>query len=183
LNRSAVPGSLIFKCGATVIITVGKIIKSHGIRGEVKVYPLTDRIENLCSARRLFIEKDDYGNWHRVLSLRLQNKFVLIMLSGIDDRDTADRFRNALLKIPSKNRKPLEEGVYYVSDLIGMRVRTAAGKDIGIVRDVLQNTAQDLWVVEAEQSEYLIPAVSEYIKRVDVQNREILIDPIEGLLD
>jgi len=105
------------------------------------------------------------------------------MLSGIDDRDTADRFRNALLKIPSKNRKPLEEGVYYVSDLIGMRVRTAAGKDIGIVRDVLQNTAQDLWVVEAEQSEYLIPAVSEYIKRVDVQNREILIDPIEGLLD
>jgi 16S rRNA processing protein RimM len=109
---------------------------------------------------------------------------VVLKLEGINDRDAAEKARGKLIYITEEDLPELEEGEFYIRDLIGMAVFEENGNKIGEVSDVIQNSAQDIFEIEtAENKKVLIPRVDEFILDIDADNREIKVRLIEGLLD
>jgi len=163
--------------------SVGRIVRPHGIRGELKVVSLTGWPEQFNQYRTLYVERPDgNGEWFAVERSRLQGERIILKLSGIDDREKAESFRGSFLKIQKEENSFLPEGTYYVSDLLGLEVCTNEGERIGSLVDVMKMPAQDVYVVDMGGREILIPAVKVFIKKVDIQGGRILIQPIEGLL-
>ena len=170
--------------GVEPLISVGRIVRPHGIRGEVKVAPLTEWPERFQEFRSIYVEPEgENGEWMEIERARVQGRRIILKLSGIDDRDRADSIRGFILKVDKETCPPLPEGQYYISDLIGMRVVTMAGEEIGLLVDVLNMPSQDVYVVEADGREILIPGVKAFIKRVDVENKMMIIETIPGLLE
>ena len=164
------------------LISVGKVVRPHGLKGEVKVEPLTDWPERFEVYRSLYLEGEK-GGWVDVERGRVQGRHVILKLQGVDDREGAGALREVVLKIRRRECPPLEEGSYYIFDLVGSTVRTVEGEAIGTVVDVLRMPAQDVFVVDMEGREVLIPAVKAFIKDVDVENKRVVVELIEGLLD
>ncbi len=164
-------------------ISVGRIVRPHGIRGELKVVSLTGWPEHFNQYHSLYVERPDgKGKWFPVERSRLQGERVILKLSGVDNRERAESFRGSFLKIRKEESPVLPENFYYISELIGLEVYTSQGKRIGSVVDVMEMPAQDVYVVDIGEREILIPAVKFFVKRVDIKGGRILIQPIEGLL-
>jgi 16S rRNA processing protein RimM len=108
---------------------------------------------------------------------------MVVKLNGVDDRDRAESLRGSILRLQRKFCKTLPGGSFYVFDLIGLKVVTAAGETVGEVRDVLMLPAQPVLVVIHGEKEVLIPAVKTFVHQVDLQSRTLMVEPIEGLLD
>ena len=160
-------------------IKVGKIIGAFGIRGEVKVYPYTDRPER-------FRELEQVSAGDEVLtieSVRFQKNLVLLRFAGVDDRNAAEALKNRFLTIGHENLRELDEDEYFIFDLIGMEAVREDGSHIGRVTDVIQNTAQDLYEIETDDgTKYLVPAVYELVTDIDINSGIMTINPIPGLL-
>ena len=169
--------------GGEETVLIGRVIKPHGLRGEVRIFPETDFPERFEQNKRLLLRLGKKVTWVHVESLRWQGNCLLIRFSGIDTRHDAEHIRNADVEIPRSWCHHLPQGEYYIADLIGLKVRTEAGESIGKLVDVIQQTAQDIYVILGGADEILIPAVPQFIKRIDLKKGEIIIDPIEGLLD
>lgn len=170
--------------GVETLIAVGRIVRPHGICGEVKVASLSDWPELFEQYRSLYIEKEGgEGKWIGVERGRTRGNQIILKLSGINNRNGAESLRGALLKVGRDDCLPIPEDTYYVFDIVGLSVRTTQGEIIGSVVDVLKMPAQDLYVVDNGEKEVLIPAVKAFIKKVDIQEGQIVIEPIEGLLD
>ena len=170
--------------GVEFLISIGKIVRPHGIRGEVKVSPLTDWLEIFQTFRSMYLESEgDHGEWIKVEKTRIHGNRVVVKLSGIDDRNRAESICGFVLKVHEKDCPPLPEGYFRIDKLIGLKVSTMEGEDVGIISDVLRMPAQDVYVVDANGREILIPAVKDFIKHVDIEKKIMLIEPIEGLLE
>ncbi len=160
-------------------IKVGKIVSAVGIRGEVKVYPYTDYPERFEELQGVFAEDD----WMEIEKVRYQKNMAVIKFAGIDDRNAAEAVRDRFLTIEKKDLRPLGEDEYFIFDLIGLKAQDQDGVLLGTVSDVIQNTAQDLYEITAENGEkYLIPAVREFVTDIDINHGIMKIKPIEGLL-
>ncbi len=161
-------------------ILIGKIVNVVGLKGEVKVYNYSDSVEVYENTPELYMG-DQLVTVERV---RLQKNMVVLKLSGINDRDAAERARGKELFITEDDLPELPEGVFYVRDLIGMDVVKEDGEFIGKVTDVVQNTAQDLFEVEMPKGKrILIPKVDEFILEIVPGSLKIVVRLIEGLLD
>lgn len=170
--------------GVETLISVGKIVRPHGIRGDVKVVSLIELPERFEEFHSLYVEiGDGKGEWVQVEMEKGCGREIILKLAGIDDRDRAESLRGAFLKVRKAECLPLPEAVYYISELIGLKVRTKEGEEIGLIVDVLHTPAHDVYVVDKGGRENLIPAVKNFIKQVDVSKGFIIIDSIEGLLD
>ncbi|MFI5386152.1 MAG: ribosome maturation factor RimM [Fimbriimonadales bacterium] len=154
---------------------VGRIVGSHGLKGEVKVEILTDFVERLEAGRRLRL-KDD---WVTVEKARVQGGRLILKLSGFEDIDQAKQLQWEYLEAPAGERPPLEEDEYPTADLIGMSVVTVEGQVLGSVDDILPMPAHDVIVV----GKIMIPAVKHFVKAVDVPNRTIHVELIDGMLE
>ena len=154
-------------------VRVGRIVASHGLRGEVKVELLTDFVERLDTGRRLRLD----GDWVTVESARVQSGRLLLKLSGIDHIDRAKELQWHYLEAPADERPELEEDEYVTADLIGMSVVTVDGEELGKVEDVMVRPAQDILVVAG----ILIPAAKQFVKKVDLTARTITVELIEGM--
>ena len=166
------------------LISVGKIVRPHGIRGEVKVSPLTDWPERFHAFRNLYlVSEGEHGEWVEIEKVKIQGNRIVLKFSGIDDRNRAESIRGFILKIDEKDCPPLPEGYFRIDQLIGLSVKTLGGESVGILVDVLRMPAQDVYVVDAQGKELLIPAVKDFIKDVDLERGIVLIEPIDGLLD
>ena len=164
-------------------ISIGKIVRPHGIRGELKVVSLTGWPEQFTQYQSLYVERvEGGGEWFVVEKSRPQGEQIILKLSGIDDREKAEFFRGRFLNIRKEESPTLPENFYYVSDLIGLKVYTSQGKRIGTVVDVMEMPAQDIYVVDMGGKEILVPAVKFFVKKVDIEQKRIIIQPIEGLL-
>ncbi|MDD7363364.1 MAG: ribosome maturation factor RimM [Peptoniphilus sp.] len=159
-------------------VLVGKITSAHGIKGMVKVYPLTDTPERLAEIKRIFLEGED--DLRSIESASVQKSMVLMKIEGIDTRNASERLRNVEMYIPIEDRKPLEDGQFFIDDLIGLEVFDTSGNAIGAASDVLTEHGNDILVVRDGEREFLVPFVKAFIK--DVTDERIVIDPIEGLL-
>jgi 16S rRNA processing protein RimM len=161
-------------------INIGKIVNVVGLKGEVKVYNYSDSVDAYVETPEMYVG----DKLTKIEKVRLQKNMVVLKLEGINDRDAAEKARGKLIYITEEDLPELEEGEFYIRDLIGMAVFEENGNKIGEVSDVIQNSAQDIFEIEtAENKKVLIPRVDEFILDIDADNREIKVRLIEGLLD
>lgn len=162
-------------------IAIGRIVAPQGIKGEVRVLPLTDFPERFLALKRAFLA----APWDReveVEGVRFHKGMVLLKIRGVDTRNEAEELRNADLRVEAEDLVPLGEGQYYVFQIIGLEVFTEDGQALGRIADVLRTGSNDVYVVRG-QREYLIPAVKEFVAGIDLRAKTIVIRPIPGLLD
>jgi 16S rRNA processing protein RimM len=154
---------------------VGRIVGAFGLRGEVKVEPLTDFIERLHKGARLRLK----GEWVTVESFRLHKNRPLLRLTGVEDATAAEALQWQLLESVSTDRPELEEDEFMTSDLIGCQVVTSDGRQLGPITDVLVMPAHDVLQVGS----LLIPAVKEFVKQIDLEAELITVELIPGMLE
>ncbi len=166
-------------------MAIGEVLRPYGLRGEVKVRPLTDR------PRERFQKLDTCILWDadrdgrepcRIASSRFDGETVFLRMDGVDSPEAARRFSGRLLAVPREDALPPAEGSFYPWQLEGAVVETRDGRRVGRFVGV-EPGAQELWLVDDGTRRRLIPAVAEIVVEVSVADRRIVIDPPEGLLD
>ena len=161
-------------------LEAGKIVTTHGIRGEVKIMPYTDTPELLCEFDRLFIGKDKAELY--IERARVAKNMVIAKIEGIDTVEAAEKYRNKVLFM-HRDDLELDEDTYFIQDLIDMEVKDAdSGFVYGKITDVLQNGANDVYVIKGDR-EYLVPAIPDVVISTDIDSNIMLIRPLEGLFD
>lgn len=156
-------------------LEAGKIVSTHGVRGEVKILPWADDADFLVGLPRVFVGGQEYAVQHS----RVQKTCVLMKLAGIDDVDAAAKFRDKTVCI-SRTDVALPEGSVFIADLIGLRVVTDTGDEIGTVSDIMTMPGNDVYVVTGSR-EYLIPAVPEFILERNLDAGFVRVKLIEGM--
>lgn len=166
-------------------VAVGKILKPHGIKGELKVLPETFDVERFHDLENVLLESSGQNRHYKVESVRVTTDGkVFLRLEGIEDRNAADLLRNSIISISSEESVELPVDTYFHYDLVGMTVFDRfSGKELGVLKEIIDASADDLYVVRGLDKEYLIPARKEFIKLVDVDNKRMEIESIPGLLD
>jgi len=161
---------------------VGKVTSAHGIKGEIKVYPLTNVPERFYELEYVWVFDDQQRpRKYDIGYVKIISKRVCVKLKGIDNRDEAEKLKGAFLKVDSQNALKLEKDEYFIKDLIGMKVYTEEGDFVGTLVEVLQTGANDVYVIKGEEREILIPAIKEVVKKVDVDNKVMVVHLLEGL--
>jgi 16S rRNA processing protein RimM len=167
------------------LVVIGEIARTHGLRGEVRVTPLTDhpeRFENVTDCV-LWHRARDTRERCRITGARRQGAAVLVTLAGCGTVEAAAALVGYLLALPEGDAWPLPPGRFYPWQLEGCQVSTADGREVGQVARIEQSPAQDLWVVTDGVRERLIPAVAEIVVEVDIAARRVVIRPPDGLLE
>jgi len=165
-------------------LTVGRIVRPHGVRGEVYVQIVTgypERLEQHASFYLAAPDTPEVVQRYPVETLRRHREAVLLKLRGCDDRDAAENLRGMLVQIPTGEAVPLEEGEYYHFQLIGVRVETESGEWLGQVAEVLETAAHDVYVVRGPQGELLLPAVEDVVRVLDLESRRMVVHLMPGL--
>lgn len=163
-------------------ISIGQIVRTHGIRGDVKVYPLTDNIERFDKVDYVYIEEDSRLVTLNVANVKYLKNMVIIKFKGIDDVQSAERLRNKYIKVHRKDAVKLPEDTFLICDLIGHNVYDEAGEYLGKVADVFQTGSNDVFVVKSEDKEILIPGLKSIFKEVDMKNKKMIVELPEGLV-
>ena len=163
---------------------IGKILNAHGVRGELKVEPLTDDPSRYDLLDEVFLEdRKKRHTVYKVEGVRYHKGNVLVKLAGIDDMDAAKAVKDCHLAINKSDRMPLEEGAYYIDDLIGLTVYEGDRK-LGTLVDVLQPGANDVYEVDSEiYPELLIPALKDVVLHVDLEAGRMDVRLPKGLVD
>ena len=155
-------------------VRIGQIVGAHGIRGQVKIDPLTDFVERLAEGTRLFLN----GDWVVVERFQIHKGRPILGLSGVKDRNQAEALRGAYVEAVLTKRPELEEDEFLVDDMIGLKVVTLEGRELGSVDEVLAYPAQDILKI----GEVMIPLVKQFVKSVDFEKATITVDLIPGML-
>ncbi|MEN6325550.1 MAG: ribosome maturation factor RimM [Syntrophomonas sp.] len=166
------------------LISVGRIAGTYGYAGIVKVMPLTDFPERFKNMTKVKVQTRDEIYEFDIESVKPYKEGYLFKFSGIDSREVAREYQNAYLKIDESELNPLPEGYYYHFQLQGMEVYDEAKGKLGVLKEVLETGANDVYVVSSPQyGEILIPAIKEVILDVDVQTKTMKIRLLPGLID
>ena len=161
---------------------VGAITQTHGVRGEVKVFPLTDDVMRFKNMKDLILDTGREQITLEVTSARPQKNLVILKFKGYDSINDVEKYKGAKLYVTKENRVACDEDEYFIADLIGLTVVTDDGSVLGTLTDVLQTGANDVYVVHLEAGkEVLIPAIKDCIKEVDVENGKMVVHLLKGL--
>jgi 16S rRNA processing protein RimM len=163
-------------------VLIGLLRRAHGLNGEVSVEPVTDFVERFDALKKAVIKRGDETREVGIEAVRWKGDLALIKFEGVGDRSAAGALTGAMLGVHKKDVLPVSEGTYYVHELIGCEVLTTEGKRVGVVDDVLNLPANDVYVLDTDTGEALIPAIRDVVKEVDTGKRIIIIEEIEGLL-
>jgi 16S rRNA processing protein RimM len=164
-----------------VRVAVGRITRAHGIHGFVAVLPLTDVAERFDPGSTLLVGAEG-DRVAVIVERRGQEHRPLVRFEGVPDRDAAERLAGEYLFVPASVSPALPEGEYWPHQLLGLRAVTDGGADLGTVREILTNVANDIWVARSDDgAETLIPALKDVILSVDLAARVITVAEIEGL--
>ncbi|HNW58414.1 MAG TPA: ribosome maturation factor RimM [bacterium] len=163
---------------------MGRITRPHGVRGALRVTPMTDDPGRFHKLKQVWFSRDETTRTpFTIVRVQLQPDGVLLTVAGIDDRNMAEAWREAWVEIPGSEVMPLPEGKHYLFEIIGVQVVTEEGTALGQVVDILRNPAHDVYVVRGEEREFLIPAVPEFIRQIDSETGLMIIHVVDGLLD
>lgn len=167
------------------MVNIGRITSAVGIRGEVRVTLYAGESDNLHDGSKVHLVGGKKDLECRVVSIRYQNNKPVIKLEGYDDRSAVELLRDYELCIDESDLEPLEEGEFYVRDLMGFNVYDrATDRTIGEVVDYIQNRAQPLWDIRDDQDrQILIPDVDAFVKEIDAEAKTIYVELIPGFLD
>lgn len=164
---------------------VGKIVNTHGIKGEVRVISKTDFADERYKKGNslfLFIQGEAEPIELIVKTHRNHKNFDLLSFEGYDDINQIEKFKDGLLKVPESQLGKLDVDEYYFHEIIDCTVITEEGEEIGKVKEILTPGANDVWVVKGKGKEQLIPYIEDVVKEIDVKAKRIIISPLEGLL-
>lgn len=147
-------------------IVIGKIGAPHGIRGEVRITPLTDfpgRFENL---RMVFVEEQEIV----IERMQYHHRFIILKFAGVNDRSAAELFKGKLLHVDRKDVPPLEPGEYYAFDVIGLKVTDEVQGELGEIVEILKTGSNDVYIAKQNGQETLIPALKSVVLQIDLEN-------------
>lgn len=165
------------------LFRIGVITEPHGVRGEVKVFPTTDEPERIKKIKEIIL---DDGREKRTLhpeAVRRQKNLLLIKFKEFNDRDSVERLRKKELYVNREYATPLNEDEYYISDLIGLNVVDEEDREIGVLKDVLQTGANDVYqIVLNDGKELLLPAIRQCVLQVDIKAGYVRVHVMDGLL-
>lgn len=165
-------------------LQVGVIASTHGIRGEVKVFPTTDDVKRFQNCKQLLLDTGKERIELEVEGVKYFKQFVILKFQGIDSINDVECYKGKSLLVARENAVKLRKGEYFIADLIGLVVCNEAGENIGVLEDVLQTGANDVYHIRlSDGRELLLPAIRECVLEVDVENRWMKIHIMEGLLD
>lgn len=161
------------------MLVCGKIVNTHGLRGEVKALYYTDGPDFFENVKKLHLSS---GKEYRLAGWRVSKGAVLMRLDTVDTVEKAEALVGEEISVARRDLPPLPEGRYYIADILGMTVVTDEGRDLGKVVDVFKTGANDVYTVRGDK-EYLIPVIDEVVLSTDLAEKRITIKPLKGLLD
>ena len=165
------------------LLQVGVITQTHGVRGEVKVFQTTDDAARFKKLKHVMLDTGKETLPLDIESVKFFKQFVILKFKGFDNINDIERYKRCPLLIERENAVPLEEGEYFIADMIGMKVITDEGENFGILKDVMETGANDVYVIEhPSEGEVLVPAIKECILDVDIENRQMKIHVMNGLI-
>ena len=166
------------------LLQVGIITSTHGVRGEVKVYPTTDDPRRFRRLKEVVLDTGREKLNLEIEGVKFFKQFVISKFKGLDNINDIEKYRQKSLYVTRKNAVRLQRDEYFIADLIGLKVQDEDGKELGTVKDVIETGANDVYEVEmADGKSLLLPAIKQCILNVDVENGTMQVHVLEGLLD
>jgi 16S rRNA processing protein RimM len=163
---------------------IGKIVNTHGVRGAVKIIPLTDDPKRFELLEYVYVDNKKKIEKYTINNIKYFKNMVIIQFDEIKDMNQAEALKQSIIKIPRELALPLEENEYFVADLEGIKVSTEEDKYLGEITDIIFTGSNDVYVVKGEdKKEILIPALKQCIKKVDMDNKTMIVSLMKGLID
>ncbi|WP_105615888.1 ribosome maturation factor RimM [Vallitalea okinawensis] len=161
---------------------IGKIVNTHGIKGAVKVMPITDEPKRFELLKKVTVKTRKETREYTISKIQYQKDVLIITFEEVKDMTTAEMLKTAIIYIPREEALPLEDDEYYISDIYGLKVITEEGQELGVVDDIIFTGANEVYKVKGEK-ELLIPAIKECIKEVNINEGFMKVELMKGLLD
>ncbi len=163
--------------------TVGNIVNTQGIKGEIRIMPTVDDVMRFKLLNKIYVERKGSIKEYDIERVRFHKQFVLLKLKGIDDMTSAEALKGSTAKITEDMALPCEEDEYYIKDLYDMSVITEDNTELGIITDILFTGANDVYVISPKEGrDILIPAIKDCILNVDIENKVMIVRIPEGLI-
>lgn len=164
-------------------LEIGQIVNTFGIKGFVKVNPFVGDISRFDDLKKVFVKSNKSIKELMVEEVKYHKNMVLLKFKGIDRVEDAEPLRNSYLEVDRENAIELQEGEYFIVDLLGLNVITDENELIGKLEDIFNTGSNDIYVVKSEDGkQLLLPAISEVIKEINIQEGKIIVHLLEGLI-
>ncbi len=164
-------------------LEIGQIVNTFGIKGMVKIKPFTDDINRFDDLEKIYIEKNNTKKEYEIEEVKYHKGMVLMKLKGVNTPEEAEHLRNYYLKVKREDEPELEEGTYYIVDLIGLDVYSDDGKLLGKLDDIFNTGSNDIYVVKDELGkQILLPAISDVVKDINLEEKKIIVHILNGLI-
>ena len=164
-------------------LEIGQIVNTFGIEGFVKVNPWVNDVTRFDDLKKVYIKIRKEEKVLEIEEVKYHKNQVLLKFKGVEKVEQAEMLRNAILEIDRKDAIPLEEGEYFIADLLESEVYTDEGEKLGILEDIFNTGSNDIYVVKNELGKsILLPRIKEVFKEIDVENKKIIVHLIEGLI-
>jgi len=164
-------------------LEIGQIVNTFGIKGFVKVNPFVDDILRFDDLEKVYLRRNKEIKELQVEEVKYHKNMVLVKFKGIDKVEDAELLRNFYLEVDRENAIELEEGEYFIADLLGMNVLTEENEELGKLEDVFNAGSSDIYVVKTKEGkQILLPAISEVIKEINLKENKIIVHLLEGLI-
>ncbi|MCR5665335.1 MAG: ribosome maturation factor RimM [Eubacterium sp.] len=166
------------------MLQVGVIANTHGIRGEVKVFPTTDDIKRFGKLKEVYLDTGKEKLLMKIKAVRYQKNMVIVKFDGVDNINDIEKYKSCGLWVTRENAVKLKKDEYFIADMIGMKVTSDEGEELGELIDVIQTGANDVYVVKGkDNAELLIPAIKQCILNVDIEAMTMEVHLLDGLRD
>ena len=164
------------------LLQVGVVTTTHGVRGEVKVFPTTDDRARFKKLKNVILDTGKEKLDMEITSVKFFKNLVILKFKGYDNINDVERFRQAKLLVTRDNAVELAENEYFIADLIGLKASSDEGEELGEITDVLQTGANDVYVISKEGTpDLLVPAIRDCVVNVDVEAGTIVLHLLDGL--
>lgn len=166
------------------LLQVGAIAQTHGIRGEVKVFPMTDDVRRFQKLKEIILDTGREKMTLEIEGVKYFKKFVILKFKGIDNINDIERYKGKALYVTRENAVKLGRDEYFIADLIDLEVYDEDGNYLGVLTNVIETGANDVYEVRFEDGrEVLLPAIKQCILDIDMENRKMKVHIMDGLLD
>ena len=167
----------------TKYLEVGQIVNTFGIKGMVKVKPFTDDINRFDKLKKIYIKNNNVEKEYEIEEVKYHKNMVIIKLKEIETVEQANLLRNSYIMIKRDEEEPLKKGTYYIVDMIGIDVYTENDENLGQLEDIFNTGSNDIYVVRTKLGkQILLPAISDVIKEIDLENKKMIVHLISGLI-
>lgn len=165
------------------MLRVGVFANTHGVRGEIKVFPTTDDVNRFCKGLPLYLDTGKEMMPLEVLSVKYFKNMVILGFKGINNINDIERYKGKDLYVDREHAVPLEENEYFICDVLGATVVTEEGEELGTLKDVMQTGANDVYVITLKNGkEVLFPVIPECVKDIDIEGKRITVHVMKGLM-